>query len=73
MWTDHLRQANISQAADERSAQPGQLHEQSLVLLFNHLVLMLDALQVLLHRRDLQHTAADYQQRHHFIHILIFN
>lgn len=52
-WLLHVRQADISQATDEGSAQTGQLHEQSFVLLLNHLVLVLDALQVLLHRGDL--------------------
>lgn len=49
MW-----QAYISQAADEGAAETRQLHEQSLVLLLDHLVLVLDALQVHLHGGDLQ-------------------
>lgn len=62
MRTYHVRQTDISQAADEGSAQTRQLHEQSLILLLNHLILVLNAFQVLLHRGDLQRTAADHQQ-----------
>lgn len=52
-WLLHVRQTDISQAADEGSAQTRQLHEQSLILLLNHLILVLNAFQVLLHRGDL--------------------
>lgn len=49
MW-----QADVGQTADQSAAQARQLHEEGLVLLLDHLVLVLDALQVLLHGRDLQ-------------------
>lgn len=52
-----MRQADVGQAADQRAAQAGQLREQSLVLLLDHLVLVLNGLQVHLHGGDLQHTA----------------
>lgn len=42
--THHVRQANVSQAADQRSTQARQLHEEGLILLLNHLVLVLNAL-----------------------------
>lgn len=55
--THHVWQANVSQATDQGVTETRQLHKQGLILLLNHLVLMLDALQVLLHGGDLQHTA----------------
>lgn len=57
MWTrtHHVWQAYVRQAADQGATQTRQLHEQSLVLLLDHLVLVLDALQVLFHGGDLQH------------------
>lgn len=58
--TYHVWQAYVSQAADQGAAKTRQLHEESLVLLLNHLVLVLDALQVLLHGGDLQHTATGF-------------
>lgn len=51
-----MRQAYVCQAADKGTAETRQLHKQSLILLLNHLVLVLDVLQVALHGRDLQQT-----------------
>lgn len=58
--THHVWKADISQATDQGAAETRQLHKQGLVLLLNHLVLVLDALQVLFHGGDLQHTATDF-------------
>lgn len=55
--THHVRQADVSKATDEGAAQTRQFHKQSLVLLLDHLVLVLYALQVLLHGGNLQQTA----------------
>lgn len=49
----HVWQADVGQAADQGTAQTRQLHEQSLVLLLDEFVFMLNVLQVLLHRCDL--------------------
>lgn len=49
----HLRQLDVGEAADERLAEASQLLEEAVVVLLHHLVLLFDALQVALHRRDL--------------------
>lgn len=45
---------DVSEAVDERLAQVGQLVQQRVVLLLDHLVLLLDGLQVGLHGGDLE-------------------
>lgn len=44
---------DVGEAVDERLAQVGQLVQQRVVLLLDHLVLLLDGLQVALHGGDL--------------------
>lgn len=49
----HVWKLDVGQAVDERLAEVRQLVQQRVVLLLDHLVLLLDGLQVGLHGGDL--------------------
>lgn len=53
--THHVRQADVGQTPYKSLTESRQLHKQRFILFFNHLILLLDVLQVLLHRCDLKH------------------
>lgn len=53
-YSHHGGQADVGQAAYQCLTEAGQLQEQGLVLLLDLLILLLHALQVLLHGRDLK-------------------
>lgn len=47
--THHVRQTDVGQTPYKSVTESRQLHKQCLILFFNHLILLLDVLQVLLH------------------------
>lgn len=54
--TYHVGQLDVGQAVDQGLAQVGQLVQEGLVLLLDDLVLLLNRLQVALHRGNLKDT-----------------
>lgn len=48
--THYVWQTDVGKASDQSLAQPRELYKQSLIPVLNLLVLLLHALQVLLHR-----------------------
>ena len=56
--TYHVRELDVGKAVDQGLAQAGELVEEGLVLLLDHLVLLLDGLQAALHGGDLKRTDA---------------
>ena len=54
--TYHVRQLDVGKAVDQRLAEVGELMQERLILLLDHLVLLLDGLEAGLHGGDLQRT-----------------
>lgn len=51
-----MRQLDVGKAVDQRLAEVGELMQERLILLLDHLVLLLDGLKAGLHGGDLQRT-----------------
>lgn len=51
-----MRQLDVGEAVDQRLAEVGELMQERLILLLDHLVLLLDGLEAGLHGGDLQRT-----------------
>lgn len=52
--TYHVRQLDVGEAVDQRLAEVGELVQERLVLLLDHLVLLLNGLEAGLHGGDLE-------------------